>query len=104
MAAVGPGAAVGRPAVLIPYPHAMDDHQAVNARAFAAAGGGWVIAQHELRSDTLALHLENLLGDATALHEAARRASEFGRRDAPSRLAQLAVDLGIDRRPQGRAA
>jgi UDP-N-acetylglucosamine--N-acetylmuramyl-(pentapeptide) pyrophosphoryl-undecaprenol N-acetylglucosamine transferase len=97
-------AAIGRPALLIPYPHAADDHQTVNARAFAEAGGGWVISQGELRPDTLALHLENLLGDPATLGEAARRAGEFGRRDAPGRLAQLAVELGIGGRPQGRAA
>ena len=33
-------AAVGRPALLVPYPHATDDHQTANARAFADAGGG----------------------------------------------------------------
>ena len=33
-------AAIGRPAVLIPYPYATDDHQTANARAIAAAGGG----------------------------------------------------------------
>ena len=38
-------AAVGRPALLVPYPHATDDHQTANARAFAEAGAGWVIPQ-----------------------------------------------------------
>jgi UDP-N-acetylglucosamine--N-acetylmuramyl-(pentapeptide) pyrophosphoryl-undecaprenol N-acetylglucosamine transferase len=97
-------AAIGRPALLIPYPHATDDHQAANARAFTEAGAGWIIPQSELRPDTFALHLENLLGDPTALAEAARHAAEFGRPDAAHRLAQLAIDLGLDARPQGRAA
>jgi UDP-N-acetylglucosamine--N-acetylmuramyl-(pentapeptide) pyrophosphoryl-undecaprenol N-acetylglucosamine transferase len=97
-------AAIGRPALLIPYPHAMDDHQTANARAFAEAGGGWLISQAELRPDTLALHLENLLGDSSALQQAAQRAREFGRRDSAHQLAQLAVELGLGSRPQGRAA
>ena len=97
-------AAIGRPALLIPYPHAMDDHQSANARAFAEAGGGWVIPQSELRSDTLALHLENLLGDPAALTAAAQRAAGFGRREATRDLAQLAIGLAEGVRPQGRAA
>src|SRR5262249_34186609 len=34
-------AAAGRPAILVPYPHAADDHQTANAAAFAGAGAGW---------------------------------------------------------------
>jgi UDP-N-acetylglucosamine--N-acetylmuramyl-(pentapeptide) pyrophosphoryl-undecaprenol N-acetylglucosamine transferase len=101
-------AAIGRPAILIPYPHATDDHQCANAQAFAEAGGGWVILQRELRSDTLALYLENLLTDPAALTAAAQRACEFGRRDATEQLARLAIELGsasaLGGQPQGRAA
>ena len=66
---------------------------------------GWVISQAELRPDTLALYLENLLGDPPG--------ARVRRRSAPASLAgetlrsswrQLAVDLGIGGRPQGRAA
>jgi UDP-N-acetylglucosamine--N-acetylmuramyl-(pentapeptide) pyrophosphoryl-undecaprenol N-acetylglucosamine transferase len=97
-------AAIGRPALLIPYPHAMDDHQTANARAFAEAGGGWVMSQAELRPDTLALYLENLLNDPPALAAAAQSAREFGRREAAQQLAHLAVELGLGSRAQGRAA
>jgi UDP-N-acetylglucosamine--N-acetylmuramyl-(pentapeptide) pyrophosphoryl-undecaprenol N-acetylglucosamine transferase len=97
-------AAIGRPALLIPYPYATDNHQAANARAFAEAGGGWVVPQPDLRQDTLALHLENLLGNAAALTTAAQRAGEFGRRDATRRLSLLATDLGQGLRPRERAA
>jgi len=97
-------AAIGRPALLIPYPHATDDHQAANARAFAETGAGWVVAQSELRPDTLALHLEELLGNPAALSDAAQRAGDFGRPDAAARLAHLAIELGFGSRPQGRAA
>lgn len=96
--------AIGRPALLIPYPYATDDHQSANAGALGEAGGGWVMPQSELRSDTLALRLESLLGDQTALTTAARRATEFGRRDATRDLAQLALGLAAVARPQGRAA
>jgi len=97
-------AAVGRPAVLIPYPHATDDHQAANARAFAEAGAGWVIEQPELRPDTLALYLENLLGDCTGMGNAAQRASDLGRPDAAAHLARLAIELGLSSWQHGQAA
>jgi UDP-N-acetylglucosamine--N-acetylmuramyl-(pentapeptide) pyrophosphoryl-undecaprenol N-acetylglucosamine transferase len=91
-------AAIGRPAVLIPYPHATADHQTANARALAEAGGGWVIPQSELRADTLVLHLERLFGDQALLSSAAEASRQFGSRDATQRLARLAVDfeLGAD--------
>ena len=71
-------AAIGRPALLIPYPYATDDHQSANARAFAEAGGGWVIPQSDLRADNLALRLEHLLGDRAALMAAADRPALAG--------------------------
>jgi UDP-N-acetylglucosamine--N-acetylmuramyl-(pentapeptide) pyrophosphoryl-undecaprenol N-acetylglucosamine transferase len=86
-------AAVGRPALLIPYPFATDDHQTANARAVSDAGGGWMIPQSGLSSATLAARLEDLLADNALLATAARRAREFGRRDATQQLAQLALSL-----------
>ena len=86
-------AAVGRPAVLIPYPHATDGHQTANARAFAEAGGGWVIPQSGLSSGSLALCLGRLLTDGAALSAAAQRARVLGRRDATQCLARLALGL-----------
>jgi UDP-N-acetylglucosamine--N-acetylmuramyl-(pentapeptide) pyrophosphoryl-undecaprenol N-acetylglucosamine transferase len=86
-------AAIGRPAVLIPYPHATDDHQTANALAFAEAGGGWVMPQSSVTPDTLATRLERLLADSAALSAAAQWAGSFGRRDATQHLARLALDL-----------
>jgi UDP-N-acetylglucosamine--N-acetylmuramyl-(pentapeptide) pyrophosphoryl-undecaprenol N-acetylglucosamine transferase len=96
--------AIGRPAVLIPYPYATDDHQTVNARAFAAAGGGWVVPQADLRPDTLAALIQDLLGDGAVLALAAQRARGFGRRDAARHLARLALALESGGTAQGRAA
>jgi UDP-N-acetylglucosamine--N-acetylmuramyl-(pentapeptide) pyrophosphoryl-undecaprenol N-acetylglucosamine transferase len=86
-------AAIGRPALLIPYPHAADDHQTANARAFATAGGGWVMPQSSVTPHTLASRLDRLLADRGALSTAARGASSFGRPDSTQRLALLALDL-----------
>lgn len=86
-------AAVGRPAMLIPYPHATDGHQTANAQAFAEAGGGWVIPQSGLSSSTLALYLGRLLTDGATLSMAAQHACALGRRDAAQCLARLALGL-----------
>jgi len=84
-------AAAGRPSVLIPYPHAADDHQAANARAIAEAGAGWVMPQAGLTSAILGTGLAALLTDPDALCRAAAQARAFSRRDAAARLADLAL-------------
>jgi UDP-N-acetylglucosamine--N-acetylmuramyl-(pentapeptide) pyrophosphoryl-undecaprenol N-acetylglucosamine transferase len=55
--------AAGRPAILVPLPNSIDNHQMANARALEAAGGGWVMPQAELSPRTLADKLQALLGD-----------------------------------------
>jgi UDP-N-acetylglucosamine--N-acetylmuramyl-(pentapeptide) pyrophosphoryl-undecaprenol N-acetylglucosamine transferase len=101
-------AAAGRPAVLIPYPHAADDHQTANARSFVEVGGGWVIPQSDLSPDILAVRLGTLLSESAALIAAAERARSFSRRDATQRLARLVLDLephtDCGAGPPGRAA
>jgi UDP-N-acetylglucosamine--N-acetylmuramyl-(pentapeptide) pyrophosphoryl-undecaprenol N-acetylglucosamine transferase len=82
-------AIAGRPALLVPYPHAMDDHQSANARAFAAGGGGWVLPQADLSAATLAERLAALFQDAATLQQAAAAARAFSRDDAADRLASV---------------
>ena len=63
------------PALLVPYPHAADDHQARNAEVFAAAGAAEVLVERELDADTLAARVRAILGDLqrrTAMAQAAR--------------------------------
>ena len=50
-------ATIGRPSILVPYPHAADDHQTANARAFEAAGACIVIPHASFTAPTLAAHL-----------------------------------------------
>jgi UDP-N-acetylglucosamine--N-acetylmuramyl-(pentapeptide) pyrophosphoryl-undecaprenol N-acetylglucosamine transferase len=93
-------AAAGRPAVLIPYPHATDDHQAANARAFAGAGAGWILPQTMLSAELLTERLGALLADGVALWEAAERARQLGRRDAAQRIAALALASEVTALPE----
>jgi len=94
---VGELAVAGRPAVLVPYPHAIDDHQTANARAFAHRGAGWVMPQSDLSPEKLAGHLEKLLTDPAGLAEAARHARAEGAPEAAERLADLMNDLAEGR-------
>jgi UDP-N-acetylglucosamine--N-acetylmuramyl-(pentapeptide) pyrophosphoryl-undecaprenol N-acetylglucosamine transferase len=60
-------AAVGCPALLIPFPHATDDHQTHNATSLVEAGAAVVIAERELSSDRLVAEVSRLLGDREQL-------------------------------------
>ena len=82
-------AAIGRPAVLVPYPHALDHDQAANAEALATAGGGWVVAERDLTPQALAARLAILMEEPGQLHAAAVAARGAGRVDAAERLADL---------------
>jgi UDP-N-acetylglucosamine--N-acetylmuramyl-(pentapeptide) pyrophosphoryl-undecaprenol N-acetylglucosamine transferase len=86
-------AAAGRPAILLPYPHATDDHQTANAAAFAGAGAGWLMPEANASPESLARHLAMLLDNPAALSEAAAAARNFGQGDAAVRLADLAEAL-----------
>lgn len=82
-------AIIGRPAVLIPFPHALDNDQLRNAEAMQAAGGGIVAEQKTLTGDVLTQHLTALLGDPARLQRMATAARTLGRPDATQRLADL---------------
>ncbi len=84
-------AAVGRPAVLVPLPGAIDDHQAANAAALAAAGGAITALQPGLTPEALAGMLEALLGDSPRLSAMAAAAQAAGRPDAAAVLAELVL-------------
>src|SRR5579859_1010931 len=86
-------AVAGRPAVLVPYPYAIDDHQTANARAFARHGAGWVMPQETLTAESLAVQLGALLASPSALSEAAGHARREGVPEAAERLADLMADL-----------
>lgn len=86
-------ATIGRPAILVPYPFAMDDHQTANARAIAASGGGWLMPQSELTPEVLASRLEHLYTRPSVLVEAAGAARAAAHPDAADRLADLVLAL-----------
>lgn len=53
-------AAVGAPALFVPFPHAVDDHQTANAEFLVSAGAGWLVQQKDLNAHQLAEWLKGL--------------------------------------------
>jgi UDP-N-acetylglucosamine--N-acetylmuramyl-(pentapeptide) pyrophosphoryl-undecaprenol N-acetylglucosamine transferase len=84
---------VGRPAVMVPLPHAIDNDQLRNAESFAGAGGGWVQAQDGIAPTGFAAFLAGLLADPETLKEAAAAALRQGKPGAAQALADLVQRL-----------
>jgi UDP-N-acetylglucosamine--N-acetylmuramyl-(pentapeptide) pyrophosphoryl-undecaprenol N-acetylglucosamine transferase len=96
--------AAGRPALLVPYPHATDDHQRANAEALLKGDAGWLLAQPEFTDVALAERLRAWLADPALLAAAAARARALGRRDAADRLADLVLTTAGPATIEERAA
>ena len=86
--------AAGRPAILIPYAAATDDHQTANAREMVKAGGARSIPQDQFTPEVLARQIEAMAADPVALANAASRALSVGRPHAASALADLVERVG----------
>jgi UDP-N-acetylglucosamine--N-acetylmuramyl-(pentapeptide) pyrophosphoryl-undecaprenol N-acetylglucosamine transferase len=85
--------ALGRPAILVPYPHAIDDHQTANAHAIEEGGGAWLMMQNAFSPQALAARLESLFTQPGTLARAAGCARAAGRPDAALRLADMVAEL-----------
>ena len=94
-------AVIGRPAILVPLPHALDQDQAANAKQFAATGAAIVVAQSAFSPQWLATSLGEAQGDMASLARRAAAAKRAGIPDAAERLAGLAQSLmtGKDKTP-----
>jgi UDP-N-acetylglucosamine--N-acetylmuramyl-(pentapeptide) pyrophosphoryl-undecaprenol N-acetylglucosamine transferase len=86
--------AAGRPAILIPFAAATDDHQTANAREMVKAGGARAIKQENFAPEVLARQIEALAMDPVALNNAAGRALSVGRPHAARDLADLVERIG----------
>jgi UDP-N-acetylglucosamine--N-acetylmuramyl-(pentapeptide) pyrophosphoryl-undecaprenol N-acetylglucosamine transferase len=84
-------AAIGRPAILVPLPHALDQDQAANAGVLAQAGGAIRLRQDEFTPDRLAAELGELATAPQKLVAMAAAARSQGAADAAERLADLVL-------------
>lgn len=81
--------ALGKPAILIPYPYAADDHQRANAESLEKRGAAEVILDRELTSDLLAQRVLALAEDRSRLASIARSARELGRPEAAAAVLEV---------------
>jgi UDP-N-acetylglucosamine--N-acetylmuramyl-(pentapeptide) pyrophosphoryl-undecaprenol N-acetylglucosamine transferase len=86
---------IGRPSILIPYPFAMDDHQAANAAVLENAGAAWVMRQDTLNAENLSVLLAEILTQPQVLAARAAAAKTLGQPDAAAQLADLAEHLAL---------
>jgi UDP-N-acetylglucosamine--N-acetylmuramyl-(pentapeptide) pyrophosphoryl-undecaprenol N-acetylglucosamine transferase len=84
---------IGRPALLVPLPHAVDNDQLRNAESFVGAGGGWLLRQDDITPEMLAAVLTRLRYQEAELADAAKAALGHGRPDASKHLADIVERL-----------
>ncbi|PAV26039.1 undecaprenyldiphospho-muramoylpentapeptide beta-N-acetylglucosaminyltransferase [Tamilnaduibacter salinus] len=84
--------AVGLGAILVPFPHAVDDHQAHNSAQMVKAGAAVMIRQHELSPEGLAETLTGLVGDRARVTNMADAARGLARRDAAERVVNYCLE------------
>ncbi|MGL4397099.1 MAG: undecaprenyldiphospho-muramoylpentapeptide beta-N-acetylglucosaminyltransferase [Hyphomicrobium sp.] len=87
---------IGRPSILVPLPHALDNDQLNNALRLAEAGGGWCIEQKDLSRERFTAEFARLLAAPDVLAAAASGAKRAGRPDAVQRLADFVLALSAD--------
>jgi UDP-N-acetylglucosamine--N-acetylmuramyl-(pentapeptide) pyrophosphoryl-undecaprenol N-acetylglucosamine transferase len=84
-------AAAGVPAGLVPYPHAVDDHQTLNAHFLVDAGAAWLLPQARLGADELAAWLASL--SRGELQQRAEKARAIARPEATRRMVEVVKEI-----------
>jgi UDP-N-acetylglucosamine--N-acetylmuramyl-(pentapeptide) pyrophosphoryl-undecaprenol N-acetylglucosamine transferase len=84
---------IGRPAILVPLPHAVDNDQLLNARRLETAEAGWCMEQKTATPETLRGAVLQLIATPELLTRVAANAKRLGRPDAVIRLADLVLSL-----------
>ncbi|WP_289041511.1 UDP-N-acetylglucosamine--N-acetylmuramyl-(pentapeptide) pyrophosphoryl-undecaprenol N-acetylglucosamine transferase [uncultured Aliiroseovarius sp.] len=84
---------IGRPSILVPYPHATDDHQTANARGLLDAGAAILIPESRLDVDTLSEQIRTVLDNPEGAMRMSRAAQGQARPDATDALVELVDQL-----------
>jgi UDP-N-acetylglucosamine--N-acetylmuramyl-(pentapeptide) pyrophosphoryl-undecaprenol N-acetylglucosamine transferase len=85
--------ATGKPAILIPFPYAANDHQTHNARIMASAGAAEVIQDHLLSGHLLSDRIRHYLAHPDDVAAMAARCLTLGKPDAATHVAHLCLEL-----------
>lgn len=89
-------AILGRPAILVPLPGALDADQKNNALMLEQAGGGWLVEEASLSPQLLGQKLQDLFREPELLNVAAEKARQLGRPDAVEQLADLVEKTAVE--------
>jgi UDP-N-acetylglucosamine--N-acetylmuramyl-(pentapeptide) pyrophosphoryl-undecaprenol N-acetylglucosamine transferase len=84
--------AAGRPAILVPFPHATADHQTANAEWMRSGGAATVIPDAELSAERLGAEVTAVLGDRARLEAMAAVARRLAKPDAARRIADEVLE------------
>ncbi|MAM61620.1 UDP-N-acetylglucosamine--N-acetylmuramyl-(pentapeptide) pyrophosphoryl-undecaprenol N-acetylglucosamine transferase [Maritimibacter sp. UBA3975] len=97
---------IGRPAILIPYPHATGDHQTANAQGLVEAGGAVRIPETQLEPAMLSEHIASVLDNPDGALQMALASLSVGKPEAAETLARLVEMLAdkTDKAAEGQAA
>ncbi len=82
-----------KPAILVPFPYAADDHQTVNARSMVRNGAAILLPERDLTGQKLAGELRALEADRERLRRMARQSGLLGRPEAAREIAEVCVSL-----------
>lgn len=85
--------AIGRPSILVPFPHGHAGEQTANAEAIAEAGGAWLIPEQAFTPESLAVRLESLMNLPETLTKTAAAARTWGKITAADNLADCVIDV-----------
>lgn len=80
---------IGRPAIFVPYPAAMDDHQVGNASYAVSQGGGWMMLEKDFTPEALAKLLQELWHAPALLEQSARMMRALGKCSAAEEISQV---------------
>lgn len=81
--------AAKRPAILVPYPHATDDHQTANAVAITSSSAGWCISEDKFTIERLKLKIQQLIENPSLLNDAADNIKDLYKFNAAETLADI---------------
>ncbi|MFM7085132.1 MAG: undecaprenyldiphospho-muramoylpentapeptide beta-N-acetylglucosaminyltransferase [Hyphomicrobium sp.] len=84
---------IGRPSILVPLPHSLDNDQLNNALRLAESGGAWCMEQKSLSSEKLSSEIEKLMQNGEILFKAAHRAKDNGKPDAVILLSNMVEEM-----------
>jgi UDP-N-acetylglucosamine--N-acetylmuramyl-(pentapeptide) pyrophosphoryl-undecaprenol N-acetylglucosamine transferase len=86
-------AAIGLPAIFIPFPHAVDDHQTANAKNLAKIHAASILAQSELTAERLFQEVAHLVNNPTILQQMAQQARLATATDAVTKVVNICIEV-----------